>query len=112
MGDNLNFREYFRDSMEDQEIRRLYREALDQDLVEFLAYMREVRGLTPEQVRQPEPSGLSASLEELARYAHALGLSLRVEFCDETGRVVGRYSLSPDEPVAGNVPTKDSDVSL
>jgi hypothetical protein len=112
MGDHVSFGEYFRESMEDQEIRRLYRKVLDEDLVEFLAYMREMKGLTPEQVGQPEPSGLSASLEELARYAHALGFSLRIEFCDEMGRVVGRYSLSPDEPVAENVLTKDGDISL
>lgn len=37
---------------------------------------------------------------EAALLARAKGLSLRLEFLRE-GRVVGRYSLSPDEPLEG-----------
>jgi len=112
MGNNVSFSEYFRESMKDPEARRLYREVLDQELAGLLAYLRKKRGLSQEEVArrlgvtrsrvsQMETSaGLSMSLENLARYAQALGLSLRLDFTDERGRVLARYSLSADEPVA------------
>lgn len=106
-----NFADYFRDSMQDPEERRLYREVLEEELRELLVHLREDRGLTQEKlakrlgvsrsrVSQLETTGgLSLTLETLARYAQALGLSLRLEFADENGEVLARYSLSPDEPL-------------
>lgn len=83
----MDFGEYFRASMEDPEARRLYREVLEEEFRELLLAL----GLEGD---------LSLPLRELARLAQAKGLSLRLEFLRE-GRVVGRYGLSPDEPLEG-----------
>jgi DNA-binding XRE family transcriptional regulator len=108
---NTSFRDYFKEVMQDPEERRLYREVLEEELRNLLVYLRKRRrltqqalaerlGVTRSRVSQMEASaGLSTSLEALARYAQALGLSLRLEFADEDGEVLARYSLSPDEPL-------------
>lgn len=112
MGNNINFSDYFRESMKDPEARRLYREVLDEELSWLLSYLREERRLSQKEVAQrlgvsrgrvsqlETSAGLSMSLESLARYAQALGLSLRLEFADERGEVLARFSLAADEPVA------------
>jgi len=112
MGNNINFSDYFRESMKDPEARRLYREVLDEELSWLLSYLREERGLSQKEVAQrlgvsrgrvsqlETSAGLSMSLESLARYAQALGLSLRLEFADERGEVLARFSLAADESVA------------
>ncbi|BCZ93197.1 hypothetical protein TthAA37_23860 (plasmid) [Thermus thermophilus] len=106
-----DFKEYFRESMKDPEARRLYREVLDEELSWLLGYLREERGLSQKEVAQrlgvsrgrvsqlETSAGLSMSLESLARYAQALGLSLRLEFADERGEVLARFSLAAEEPV-------------
>lgn len=111
MGNNINFSDYFRESMKDPEARRLYREVLDEELSWLLGYLREERGLSQKEVAQrlgvsrgrvsqlETSAGLSMSLESLARYAQALGLSLRLEFADERGEVLARFSLAAEEPV-------------
>lgn len=111
MGNNINFSDYFRESMKDPEARRLYREVLDEELSWLLSYLREERGLSQKEVAErlgvsrgrvsqlETSAGLSMSLESLARYAQALGLSLRLEFADERGEVLARFSLAADEPV-------------
>ena len=120
MGNNINFSDYFRESVKDPEARRLYREVLDEELSWLLSYLREERGLSQKEVAerlgvsrgrvsQLEPSaGLSMSLESLARYAQALGLSLRLEFADERGEVLARFSLAADEPVETAEPAWES----
>ena len=107
-----DFSEYFRESMKDPEAKRLYREVLDEELSWLLGYLREKRGLSQKQVAErlglsrsrvsqlETSASLSMTLESLARYAQALGLSLRLEFADEEGKVLARYVLSADEPVA------------
>lgn len=111
MGNNINFSDYFRESMKDPEARRLYREVLDEELSWLLSYLREERGLSQKEVAErlgvsrgrvsqlETSAGLSMTLESLARYAQALGLSLRLEFADERGEVLARFSLAADEPV-------------
>jgi len=120
MGNNINFSDYFRESVKDPEARRLYREVLDEELSWLLSYLREERGLSQKEVaerlgvsrgrvRQLEPSaGLSMSLASLARYAQALGLSLRLEFAVERGEVLARFSLAADEPVETAEPAWES----
>lgn len=83
----MDFGDYFRESMADPEARQLYREVLEEEFREILLAL----GLEGD---------LSLPLRELARLARAKGLSLRLEFLRE-GRVVERYSLSPDEPLEG-----------
>ncbi len=112
MGNNVSFSDYFRESMRDPEARRLYREALDEQLSWLLGYLRKRRGLSQKEVARrlgvsrsrvsqlETASGLSLTLEGLARYAQALGLSLRLEFADEEGEVLARYTLSAEEPLA------------
>ncbi len=112
MGNNVSFSEYFRESMRDPEAKRFYREALDEELSWLLGYLRKKRGLSQREVAerlgvsrsrvsQLETSGgLSLTLEALARYAQALGLSLRLEFVGEEGEVLARYTLSAEEPLA------------
>jgi transcriptional regulator with XRE-family HTH domain len=112
MGNNVSFSDYFRESMKDSEARRLYREVLDEELSWLLGYLRAKRGLSQKEVAErlglsrsrvsqlETSAGLSMTLESLARYAQALGLSLRLEFTDEKGEVLARYVLSADEPVA------------
>ena len=112
MPKGTDFNAYFRESMKDPEARRLYREVLDEELSWLLSYLREERGLSQKEVAerlgvsrgrvsQLETSAvLSMTLESLARYAQALGLSLRLEFADERGEVLARFSLAADEPVA------------
>ncbi len=85
---NIDFREYFRASMEDPEARRLYREVLEEEFRNLLQALGLGEG------------DLSLPLREFARRAQAKGLALRLEFLQE-GRVEGRYTLSPDEPLEG-----------
>ena len=94
----IDFSDYFRKSMEDPKARRLYRQVLDEELSWLLEHLRKVRGAGAEGLEVPK--GFSARLEDLARYAQALGLSLRLEFADERGEVLARFSLAADEPVA------------
>lgn len=117
MGRHINFREYFKESLKDPDSARLYREVLDEELSWLLAHLRELRGLSQKEVAerlgvsrsrisQMETSaGLSMTLEGLARYVQALGLTLRLEFRDEQGEVLARFHVGADEllsePLAG-----------
>lgn len=112
MNRNIDFRQYFKESMRDENLQRLYREVLEEELAWILSYLRQERGLTQKQVAErlgvsrsrvsqmEVRASLSLSLETLARYAQALGLALRLDFVDEAGEVLARYHLAADEPLA------------
>ncbi|WP_164835639.1 helix-turn-helix domain-containing protein [Thermus tenuipuniceus] len=112
MGRYMDFHHYFQESLKDPENARLYREVLDEELSWLLSYLRDQKGLSQKKVAerlgvsrsrvsQMETSaGLSMTLEGLARYAQALGLSLHLEFTDEEGEVLARFHVGTDEPLA------------
>jgi len=91
----MNFRELLKASLEDPEVRSEYRRVLEEELEELLRLLGQ-KGDSEE----VPPGGLSLTLEVLARYAGSLGLSLAIEFRDEKGEVVGRFTLSPGEAQA------------
>lgn len=83
--------------------RRPRRKLLDDELSWLLLHLREIQGLSLEEVatrlclpvkslRARETRGaLALDFEDLLRHAQALGLGLRLEFVDGEGRVVARY---------------------
>lgn len=91
--------EFFKDDLNTPELRKAYREVLDEELGEVLKSLRRNRGLTQQvlaermglnrsRVAQIEGSeGLSLSLETLVRYAGALGYRVTLGFADEAGEV-------------------------
>ena len=108
MPEGTDFSEYFRNAMEDPEARELYRRVLDEEFSSLLKRLGEERGGPSDRA----PEGLGVSVEEVARYAQALGLSLRLEFVDERGEVLARYALSRDEPLEPLRGREMGDVSL
>lgn len=100
--------EFFKDDLDTPELRKAYREVLDEELGEFLKSLRHRRGLTQQalaermglnrsRVAQIEGAeGLSLSLETLVRYASALGHRVTLSF-DE----VAHFPLSEAPGKAG-----------
>jgi|GEM_PF-138273 len=107
--------EYFSRAMENPELRRAYREVLDEELGETLRYLREERGLTQNELAElmgyanrsrisqiEGAEGLKLNLETIARYANTLGYRLDINFVDtHSGEVSARYFLSDVDTVAG-----------
>lgn len=97
--------EFFKDDLDTPELRKAYRDVLDEELGEVLKSLRQNCGLTQRElaermglnrsrVAQIEGAeGLSLSLETLVRYASTLGYRVMLGFVDDKEEVA-RFPLS------------------
>lgn len=107
----VDFNEYLKEALKDPETSFNYLRVLNEEFSEILTQLRESQGISrselaghlgisEEWVKRTEKNrGLSLTLGELGVYLKGLGLSLRVEFLNEEGEVLGRFTLAPDEVV-------------
>lgn len=96
--------EFFKDDLDTPELRKAYREILEEELGEVLKSLRQNRGLTQRELAErlglnrsrvgqiEGAEGLSLSLETLVRYSSALGYRVMLSFADHDE--VARFSLS------------------
>ena len=100
----MEFREYLEYlAATDSNLNRVYQEVLQEEFIWLLGHLWELRkemGLSREEVVRhlgvAEKRGLRVSVLDLARYAQALGLGLRLEFRDGQ-ETIARYDISPEE---------------
>ncbi len=107
--------DFFKDDLDTPELRKAYRDVLDEELGEILKFLRSRAGLTQQvlakrlgltrsRIAQIESAeGLSLSLETLTRYCAALGCAVVLNFVDlRDGESVAEFALQ-------EAPTRDSE---
>lgn len=107
--------DFFKDDLDTPELRKAYRDVLDEEIGEILKSLRTRAGLTQQvlakrlgltrsRIAQVESAeGLSLSLETLTRYCAALGCAVVLNFVDlRKGESVAEFALQ-------EAPARDSE---